>query len=84
MTMVFAYYSTVFLQGHGIPFDEHRFRQLYYDPYEPLKEWRAKTLDVVQDETNPPYIFYYQQGQPQGNQVDQWNLFDPAIGRVST
>ncbi len=40
----------------------------------------TKTLDVVLDESYPPYIFYDETGQPQGILVDQWLLFEEKTG----
>ncbi len=40
----------------------------------------TKTLDVVLDESYPPYIFYDETGQPQGILVDQWMLFEEKTG----
>ena len=40
----------------------------------------TKTLDVVLDDTYPPYIFYDGNGQPQGILVDQWKLFEKKTG----
>lgn len=40
----------------------------------------TKTLDVVLDETYPPYIFYDETGNPQGILVDQWLLFEEKTG----
>lgn len=40
----------------------------------------TKTLDVVLDDTYPPYIFYDEEGQPQGILVDQWKLYEEKTG----
>jgi diguanylate cyclase (GGDEF)-like protein len=40
----------------------------------------TETLDVVLDDNYPPYIFYNENGQPQGILVDQWLLFEEKTG----
>lgn len=40
----------------------------------------TKTLNVVLDDTYPPYIFYDEEGRPQGILVDQWKLYEQKTG----